>query len=202
MRWRLWAAAASARRKLEKSLKQPMPRPDNCELILAAQHGDGAALNRLLLASQTDARRYARKHCQSSDIDDAVQEALLILAKKIAGLRAAAAFSGWLFTIVRRECQKLSRAMFQHELLEDERVESYLAGTSDLALRQDLSAALESLPAHYRQVILLRDFEEQTIAEMAQSLKEHPAAIKSRLHRARALVREYLLSPGSSDLFD
>ena len=135
-----------------------MPKSDNCELILAAQHGDGAALNRLLLASQTDARRYARKHCRSSDIDDAVQETLLILAKRIAGLRAAAAFSGWLLPIVRRECQKLSRAMLHHKSLEDERVESYLASKTDLALRQDLSAALESLPAHYRQVILLRDF--------------------------------------------
>ena len=179
-----------------------MPNTDQSELILAAQLGDSAALNRLLLVSQTDARRYARKHCQSSDIDDAVQEALLILAKTIAGLKTVAAFSGWLFTIVRRECQKLSRAMFRFESLDEERVESYLASKTDLALRCDLSAALESLPAHYRRVILLRDFEEQTIAEMAKSLREEPAAIKSRLHRARALVREYLLSPGSSDPFD
>lgn len=177
-----------------------MPNPEQRNLILAAQLGDSAALNRLLLTSQTDARRYARKHCQSSDIDDAVQEALLILAKKISALKAAAAFSGWLFTIVRRECQRLSRAMLQHESLEDDRVEAYLADKTDMALRLDLSLALESLPTHYRQVILLRDFEEQTIAEMASVLNEEPAAIKSRLHRARALVREYLLSPGGGDL--
>lgn len=177
-----------------------MPNPETHALILAAQLGDSGALNHLLLRSQTDARRYARKHCQSSDVDDAVQEALLILAKKISALKAAAAFSGWLFTIVRRECQRLSRAMLQHESLEDDRVEAYLAEKTDMALRLDLSLALESLPAHYRQVILLRDFEEQTIAEMASALNEEPSAIKSRLHRARALVREYLLSPGADDL--
>ena len=177
-----------------------MINPDTRNLILAAQLGDSAALNRLLLTSQTDARRYARKHCQSSDIDDAVQEALLILAKRISALRAAAAFSGWLFTIVRRECQRLSRAMLQHESLEGDRVEAYLAEKSDMALRLDLSLALESLPVHYRQVILLRDFEEQTIAEIASALNEEPTAIKSRLHRARALVREYLLSPGDDSL--
>lgn len=179
-----------------------MTNPNASELILAAQLGDIAALNRLLATSQTDARRYARKHCQSSDIDDAVQEALLILARKISALKAAAAFSGWLFTIVRRECQRLSRAMLRHESLEDERVESYLAEKTDMALRLDLSLALESLPAHYRRVVLLRDFEERTIAEMAAALNEEPAAIKSRLHRARALVREYLLSPGEENLLE
>jgi RNA polymerase sigma factor (sigma-70 family) len=179
-----------------------MPGPETRALILAAQLGDSAALDRLLLMSQKDARRYARLHCQSSDVDDAVQEALLILVKKISALKAAAAFTGWLFTIVRRECQRLSRAMLQHESLDDERVETYLADKTDVVLRLDLSFALESLPAHYRQVILLRDFEEQTIAEMADALNEEPAAIKSRLHRARALVREYLLSPGGEDLLE
>ena len=61
------------------------------------------------------------------------------------------------------------------------------------ALRQDLIAALESLPEHYLQIILLRDFEELTLNEIAQRLNENISAVKSRLHRARALVREYLL---------
>src|SRR5258708_11350897 len=81
-------------------------------LILAAQSGDTVALNRLLSVCQTDARRYARRHCAASDVDDAVQEALLILSRKVKGLKTVAAFSGWLFTIVRRECQRMSRRMF------------------------------------------------------------------------------------------
>lgn len=39
------------------------------------------------------------------------------------------------------------------------------------------------------------DFEELTIAEIAQRLGEPPGAVKSRLHRARELVREYMLGP-------
>jgi len=62
-------------------------------------------------------------------------------------------------------------------------------------LRLDLAAALESLPAHYLEVILLRDFEELTIGEMAARLNDTTTAIKSRLHRARELIREYLLCP-------
>ncbi len=56
----------------------------------------------------------------------------------------------------------------------------------------DIASALESIPAHYLEVILLRDFEELTITEISERLHEAPGAIKSRLHRARELVREYL----------
>jgi DNA-directed RNA polymerase specialized sigma24 family protein len=42
-------------------------------------------------------------------------------------------------------------------------------------------------------VILLRDFAELTIAEMAEKLRMQVPGVKSRLHRARELVREYLV---------
>jgi RNA polymerase sigma factor (sigma-70 family) len=58
--------------------------------------------------------------------------------------------------------------------------------------RHDVAAALESLPAHYREVVLLRDLEGLTIAEIADHLTLTSEAVKSRLHRARALAREYL----------
>jgi RNA polymerase sigma factor (sigma-70 family) len=164
-------------------------------LILAAQSGDSAALNRLLSACQTDARRYARRHCAASDVDDAVQETLLILARKVKSLKAVAAFSGWLFTIVRRECQRLSRRMFGRELSIEELADEQLAMRSDEGLHLDLIAALESLPAHYLEVILLRDFAELTISEMGQKLGMQAPGVKSRLHRARELVREYLVGP-------
>ncbi|MCX7173582.1 MAG: sigma-70 family RNA polymerase sigma factor [Proteobacteria bacterium] len=168
---------------------------DRTNLIYAAQTGDPASIERLLAVCQADARRYAYKHCQVSDIDDAVQESLLVISRKVKGLKAAAAFSSWLFTVIKRECRKLARAMFRHDPLDDDMAEKQLAGKSDNDLRIDLAAALESLPAHYLEVVLLRDFEELTIAEIAERLGEQPGAVKSRLHRARELVREYLLGP-------
>ena len=134
--------------------------PGRSALIFEAQTGDRVALGRLLAVCQADARRYARRHCQASDVDDAVQETLLIISRKITGLRAAAAFSGWLFTVIRRECQKLTRAMLRHPTVEIDAVEAQLASKTDDALRIDLAAALDSLPAHYLEIILLRDFEE------------------------------------------
>lgn len=170
---------------------------DRNTLIFAAQTGDPAAIGRLLAVCQADARRYAYRHCHVSDIDDAVQESLMIVARKVKGLKAAAAFSSWLFTVIKRECRKLQRTMLRTDPLPDDQAEQLLARRSDEALRVDLAAALESLPAHYLEVVLLRDFEELTIAEIAERLGENAGAIKSRLHRARELVREYLLgSPG------
>lgn len=168
---------------------------DRTALIGAAQTGDPVAIARLLTVCQADARRYAYKHCQLSDVDDAVQESLLLVSRKVSGLKTAIAFSGWLFTLIKRECQRLARVTFRHDALDDDTLARQLAAHTDEGLRIDLINALESLPAHYREVVLLRDFEELTIAEIADRLEEPPGAIKSRLHRARALVREYLLGP-------
>lgn len=82
---------------------------ERSNLVMAAQTGDTAAITRLLAVCQADARRYARRHCQASDVDDAVQESLLVISRKVKGLKAAEAFSSWLFTVIRRECRKLER---------------------------------------------------------------------------------------------
>lgn len=167
---------------------------DRNTLVLAAQTGDPSAIGHLLAVCQPDARRYAYQHCMASDIDDAIQEALMIIARKVQALKAAAAFSSWLSTVIKHECRKLAHVVLRQDRLDQEMAEQYLVSRGDAALRLDLVKALESLPAHYRDVVLLRDFEELTIAEIAARLKEPPGAVKSRLHRARELVREYLLS--------
>ena len=167
---------------------------ERTSLVCAAQTGDLAATERLLAVCQADARRYARKHCHASDIDDAVQETLLVISRKVRGLKAAAAFSSWRFTVIRRECRKIGKAMLGGPTLEDE-AETLIAHRPNEQLRIDLARALDSLPAHYLEVILMRDFEELTISEMAERLREPPGAIKSRLRRARQLVREYLILP-------
>jgi RNA polymerase sigma factor (sigma-70 family) len=129
----------------------------------------------------------------TSEVDDAVQEALLIVARRLHSLETAASFAGWLFTVVRRECQRLSRRMFAHEALDDEKIADQLATRPMDELRTELAFALESLPAHYLEVILLRDFEELTIAEICERLEVSMQTAKARLRRARLLVREYLL---------
>jgi len=171
-----------------------VPTISRANLVISAQRGDPAAIERLLVVCQTDARRYAQRHCRVSDIDDAVQEALLTISRKVKALRNAAAFSSWLFVVIKRECRKLERVMFRTTTLEDDVAEKQIAARTDSELRMDLIKALESLPAHYLEIVLLRDFEELSISEISDHLGEPVGAVKSRLHRARELVREYLLA--------
>lgn len=168
------------------------------DLILRAQTGESRALGQLLAECQIDARRYAMRHCVTSEVDDAVQEALMVVTRHVVYLKSAGAFAGWLFTIVRRECSRLTRKMFRHDDIDDQRVANQLATFPMDELRHELVSALESLPAKYLEVILLRDFEELTIAEICERLDLTVQTTKSRLRRARLLVREYLIGPSAA----
>ena len=66
-------------------------------------------------------------------------------------------------------------------------------------LRMDLARAMERLTPPYREVLLLRDVHELTAPEVAAQLGLSLEAVKSRLHRARAQVREHLLASGYWD---
>ena len=163
------------------------------KLIDAASTGDPKAIAALLSSAQSDIRRYARRTCRTtSDIEDAVQETLIILYRRVSGLRQAAALSGWLFTIVQRQCLRLAGLLVGARIDEALALDHRLAETPLHDLRIDLAHAIESLPAHYRKVVLLRDVEELTINEIAAQLDTTRETVKARLHRGRALLREYL----------
>jgi RNA polymerase sigma factor (sigma-70 family) len=163
-------------------------------MLQSAHAGDLGALETLLRVCRPDVRRYAQRHCLISDVDDAVQEAMLILARRLQSVRTLAAFSGWLFQVVKRECRRLGRQAFHYDPYDEAAVERWVARHSTDELRLDLASALQSLPPQYLEIILLRDFEEMAIAEIADHLNLTTAAVKSRLHRARTLAREYLLA--------
>ncbi|OEO30564.1 RNA polymerase subunit sigma-24 [Devosia insulae DS-56] len=163
------------------------------ELIASARNGDAAAITSLLAVAQPDIRRYARATCRTADVDDAVQDALCLLHRHIGSLRAISAFSGWLFAVVRRECLRLARRGFgQAAPLEELGEQAEIAVRPDHELRLDLAAAIQSLPAHYREALVLRDLEELTIDEIAARLETTRETVKARLRRARTLAREYL----------
>jgi RNA polymerase sigma factor (sigma-70 family) len=65
-----------------------------------------------------------------------------------------------------------------------------------LELRKDLTAAIAALPASYREILILRDIDEVTAQEAAENLNISVDAVKSRLHRARSMIREHLLAGG------
>jgi len=160
--------------------------------LSAARSGDRSALERVLHRSRQDLRRYAEYHCPVNDVEDAVQESLFTISRKLADLRQLESFTSWLFRIVKRECnryKRMKRAFLHVPITEDIEGPHY---PESKALAKDIAAAMESLPAHYREVLLLRDLEGLTINEICAQLGLTREAAKARLHRARALAREYL----------
>lgn len=162
-------------------------------LIELARAGEPAAIERLLASARTDLARYAQRSCFISDVDDAVQESLLVVSRYLSSLRHARAWSRWLFRIVRRQCHRLARSTLRQDLWDDDVAERFVASRTEHDLRLDLVAAIESLPEPYRDVVVLRDFENLTIGEIARHLELSSPAVKGRLQRARELTREYLL---------
>lgn len=161
-----------------------------------ARRGDRRALERVLVRSRQDLRRYAEYHCAINDVEDAVQESLLLVSRKLSSLREPAAFTSWLFRIVKRECNRLKRAtrllLMQPSDLEEIESPHYPAPNG---LVRDVAQALARLPEHYREAILMRDLEGMSIAEISERLALHPEAAKARIHRARSLARQYLADP-------
>ncbi len=160
--------------------------------LLAARMGDMAALERVLRRSRQDLRRYAEYHCEINDVEDAVQDSLFTVSRKLGDLRQLELFASWLFRIVKRECnryKRATRALLRAPLTED------IAGPhhpETKGLAHDLAKVMRMLPAHYRQILLLRDLEGHSIEELAGELALTTQAAKARLHRARSLAREYL----------
>lgn len=167
----------------------------------AARAGDPLALDQLLRQLQPDIRRYARLQChRGSAVDDVVQEAMIILYRRMGSVRNTTALAGWIFRVVARLCMLPALALLRGtvELTQIDN-SPHFAEIPQHELRLDLVRALESLPRLYRQVILLRDMEQLTITEIADCLQITREATKSRIHRARALVREYMLAGHRSE---
>ncbi len=167
-------------------------------LIEAAARGEADAISRLLVVCQPDLKRFARRTCASTeDAEDAVQIALWQLYRKIGALRTAATFATWLFRIVERECFRLFRRRGNAEDLDELAAQDLPAAPAvPTDLRLDLVRAMERLSPPYREVLLLRDVHELTAPEVAAQLGLSLEAVKSRLHRARAQVREHLMASG------
>ncbi|MFG1608414.1 RNA polymerase sigma factor [Actinoplanes sp. NPDC049265] len=170
-------------------------------IVAAARAGDQASLTELVAGSHPHVRRFAFALCANShDAEDAAQEAMIILYRRISTLRTAGALSSWLFRVVANECLRRGRAMLRPE---PDITGRNAPSAEDEALRrweaERMASAIAALPADQRAVLILRDLHNLPGRRVAEALGLSLAAMKSRLHRGRLAVRDRLIGPAVSD---
>jgi RNA polymerase sigma factor (sigma-70 family) len=164
--------------------------------VSAAQQGDPHAISVLVSGSHAHVQRFARTLCSTpEDAEDAAQEALIVLYRKIGTLRATAALGSWMFQIVRNECIRRSRLTLRipssAEVVELSAEDAALARLE----MERIVGSIAALPAEQRAVLVLRDIQGLSGAATAHALGLSRAAMKSRLHRGREALRSELGAP-------
>lgn len=138
------------------------------------------------------------------DAEDAAQEALIILYRRIGMLRASGALASWMFRIVRNECLRRARLVPRERSAPlPDTGEAVMSAEDEVLERLEaarVARAIAALPADQRRVLIMRDIQGYSGRMAADALGLSPAAMKSRLHRARAALRHTLYpTPGGDD---
>jgi RNA polymerase sigma-70 factor, ECF subfamily len=163
-----------------------------------ARAGDRVALEALLDEIAPQIHRFGSRMCRhQADAEDVVQDTLLSVATHLSDFEGRSSLSSWVFALARTACARKRRGLKNRPHLPEQAApERHDHGASPEAeleqreLRAKLEAALASLSDEHREVVLLRDVEGLTAKEAAASIGIGVDAVKSRLHRARAALRE------------
>lgn len=163
-------------------------------LIREARQGKERALLRLFDEHHAPLFRFAWRLTGSvSDAEDIVQECFLGLLKPDCGFDPTrAAVRAYLFGAVRNQAWKRLRR--GEEGAAPEPVDARTPETEALRgeMAEAVAAAIGALPESQREVLLLAHYEQLSLAEIAEITQLEVTAVKSRLQRARATLRENL----------
>lgn len=180
---------------------------DEPAVIAAAQQGDINAYNQLVIAYQQLAYNVAYRVLGDTErAMDATQDAFLKGYRAIDTFRGGS-FKAWILRITTNACYDLLRSAKRRrtssidDLVEDEEHSGILEDDQETpeqyVQRQDLNdviqAALATLPEDQRTVVILSDIQGLNYVEIAEATMVSLGTVKSRLSRARAKMRDYLL---------
>ena len=188
----------------------PYPIPD-ADLVSATAAGDHQAFEALMRRHNGRLFRAARAILRNdAEAEDAVQDAYLDAYRHMREFRGDAQVGTWLVRIavnhalMRLRKQKRDNivvpfqpgeseetsAIVDH--IPDERTESPTTTTLRGEIRQLLERRIDELPIAFRTVFVLREVEEMSVEETADALGIPSATVRTRLFRARALLRQAL----------
>lgn len=181
------------------------------ELVELARRGGENAIRTLIERNNQRLFRAARSVLRNDgEAEDVVQETYVKAFTALASFRGEASFSTWLTRIALNEAvSRLRRRRRNSDLEALEQAVSADAGLVSLfplslvplpadteaarsEMRQILETAIDGLPEGFRTVFVLRDVEGLSTEETAEQLTLKPETVKTRLHRARRMLRAVL----------
>ena len=180
-----------------------MTRVDDQRLVERMRHGDEEAFTVLYATHHPPIFRYVAQMCGPAAADDVVQETFLALLKQPLGYDAGrGALLNYLFGIARHHLLKRLASLRTEWPLDaaDETIEDAFASTErtpfdDVSRAETVDAvraAIQSLPAAYREVVALCELQEMDYSSAAAVIGCPVGTVRSRLHRARALLASKL----------
>jgi len=167
--------------------------------VAEARAGDAEAWDKLFRRYQLPLYVYVFQLLRDEQTTlDIVQETFINAARHLATLRDDERFGSWLFGIAHQKCVQRWRKRGLQQTL-DEPLAEYASeepGPDELLLRQEQELefmnALNRLPEHQREVLLLHYLEEFSIEQIAEVTQTSVGTVKSRLHYARKALRKLI----------
>jgi len=184
-----------------------MAAPTDEELMLLAGRGDSAAFNALMDRYEKPVLNIIYRYLQDYDAaQDLMQETFLRVYKARERYEVRSKFSTWLFQIAVNLClnERRARSYRGHESIEamseravpreiqDTQARDPVQQTQSAELAVLVRAAVAALPPEERAMVILAKWEEKSYEQIAEIMNCSVDAVKSRLYRARKILREYL----------
>jgi RNA polymerase sigma-70 factor (ECF subfamily) len=184
--------------------------PDDRVLAARVRSGQHGAFRQLMQRFDRHLFRIARGVIHDdTEAEDVVQEAYARAYHKLDTFRGDAPLRTWLTSILLNEARsrlRKRRSMVGLEQMDESSLDPYWAtqsstrfGSEDPAalaahaeIRRLIERAVDALPDAFRTVYVLREIEECSVEETASRLALKPETVKTRLHRARRLLRTSL----------
>lgn len=182
---------------------------DEVALVQRARAGDEHAFRAIMASHNRRLYRVARSLLQDdSEAEDVVQEAYMRAFAALGEFRGEASLATWLTRITVNEA--LGRKRKQRPMVGLEAVEALQESSAQIIpfpvmsesdpersaarheIRRMLEMSIDRLPEPFRLVLVMRDVDEFSIEETAALLGIRPETVKTRLHRARRMLRETL----------
>lgn len=170
-------------------------------LILGAQSGHSGSVDELIKLWYPKLLRYSVYQLDDREMaQDAVQECLLVMARKLHSLKDSRRFPKWIYQILHRKGVDLLRKKIRKRKLIDASVqidENQVTGKQNTSIDHtiDVISALQKLDTDDALLVHLHYLEGLSIREIAKIVEIPSGTVKSRLYKCRQQLKEILQDP-------